>query len=189
MKRLYSLFAAIVYISLFFLLFPWYRYVLDIDAISYIHVAKRYASGEFYTAVNGYWSPLVSWILVPFIQLGFDAVISAKYINGLLGLLSLFTCCSFMNKFTIHVTLKKIIPFILAILLVSYAFYELCADLLQLWLLLLYLNLVFSKNFIEDNYKIILAGILAALCYFAKAYSFLFSCAFAFDDVCTIKAV
>ncbi len=174
MNRLYQLFAALLYVGLFFLLYPWYQYVLDIDAISYIHVAERYAKGEYYHAVNGYWSPLIAWILVPFIKAGLEPAVTAKYINGMIGLLSLFTCCSLIDKFNIHQILKKILPFIFAILLLSYAFYELCADLLQVWLVLIYLNLTFSKNFIHSNYKIALAGLLGALCYFAKAYSFPF---------------
>ena len=52
MNRLYYVYATIVYILLFFLLFPWYQFVLDIDAISYIHVAQRYAHGDYYAAVN-----------------------------------------------------------------------------------------------------------------------------------------
>jgi hypothetical protein len=174
MNRLYYLSAAILYILLFFLLFPWYQYVLDIDAISYIHVAQRYARGDYFTAVNGYWSPLISWILIPFIKAGYDPVFTAKYINGVLGLGTFFACCSLMNKFRIHPFLKRIIPFVLAVLLVSYAFYELCADLLQLLFVILYLNLVFSKDFIRNNYNIIGASALAAICYYAKAYNFPF---------------
>lgn len=174
MNRVYQLGASALYISLFFMLFPWYRYVIDIDAISYIHVAQRIANGDYYHAVNGYWSPLISWILVPFIQWGYDPVLAAKYINGVLGLLSMMTCYSLLDKFRIHDLLKKILPFFFAILFVSYAFYELCADLLQLFLLLLYINLIFSRNFINDHIGLVFAGILGALCYYAKAYSFPF---------------
>lgn len=174
MNRFYQLCAAAFYMILFFLLFPWYQYVLDIDAISYIHVAERFAKGNYYHSINGYWSPLISWILVPFIKAGMDPVFSAKYINGLLGLLTLFSCFSLMDKFSIHNILKRILPFVLAVLMLSYAFYELCADLLQLFLMLLYLNLIFSKNFIGNNGKIVMAGVLGALCYYAKAYNFPF---------------
>jgi hypothetical protein len=174
MNRIFQLAAAYLYIGLFFLLFPVYQYVLDIDAISYIHVAQRLANGEFYYALNGYWSPLISWILVPFIKAGYDPVMAAKYINGLLGLLTLYSCYSLTDKFNIHDTLKKMIPFVLAILFISYTFYELCADLLQLFIITLYLNLVFSKHFIRDNYKIVFAGLLGAVGYYAKAYNFPF---------------
>ena len=123
MNRLYQLIAAALYTALFFLLFPVYKYVMDIDAISYIHVAERFAKGEYYYSVNGYWSPLISWILVPFIKAGFDPALSAKYINGFLGLLSLFSCCALLDKFNIHATLKKILSFAFAILFLSYSFY------------------------------------------------------------------
>ena len=166
--------AAAFYLALFFILFPWFQYVIDIDAISYIHVAQRFANGEYYYSLNGYWSPLISWVLVPFIKMGYDPVLASKYINGLLGLLCLFSCNVLTDKFNINSTIKRVLPFVLAILLVSFAFYELCADLLQLFLLLLYLNLVLSKDFINDNIKIIFAALVAGLCYYAKAYSFPF---------------
>ncbi len=174
MNRIYQLSAATVYTILFFLLLPLYQYVLDIDAISYIHVAERFAKGEYYYSINGYWSPLISWILVPFIKAGFDPVLSAKYINGLLGLLTLLNSCALIEKFHIHDALKRIIPFILAILFLSYSFYELCADLLQLFIFIIYLNVLFSKNFIRNNNKIFFAGILGAISYYAKAYNFPF---------------
>ena len=78
MIRIFQLAAAALYIILFFLLFPYYQYVVDIDAVSYINVAERVAKGEYYHSVNGYWSPLISWILVPFLKGGFDTVLSAK---------------------------------------------------------------------------------------------------------------
>ena len=174
MNRIYQFAAAAFYVIIFFLLFPWYQYVVDIDAVSYIHVAERIANGEYYYSVNGYWSPLISWILAPFISAGFDAVLSAKYLNGFIGLLTLYSCYALINKFDIHIILKKILPFVLAILLLSYAFYELCADLLQLFIIMLYLNLVLSKDFIQDNYKIFFAGLLGAFSYYAKAYNFPF---------------
>ncbi|MFZ4059095.1 MAG: hypothetical protein ACOYKE_13210, partial [Ferruginibacter sp.] len=171
MNRIYQTAAAALYVVLFFLLFPTYRYVLDIDAISYIHVAERYLNGHALDALNGYWSPLISWSLMPFIKAGFDPVIAAKYFNGVLGLLSLFTAFKLFNTFQLPKLFKAVYPFILAVFFISFTFYELCADLLQLWLLLLYINTILSKNFIENNYKIILAAILSALCYYAKAYS------------------
>ena len=36
------------------------------DNVSYLDIAHRWAQGDLSTAVNGYWSPVYSWILVPF---------------------------------------------------------------------------------------------------------------------------
>jgi len=170
MNSFYRIVAGVIYTVLFFLLFPWYCYVADVDGISYLYVAKVFANGEFFRSVNGCWSPLASWLLAPFYKMGFDLILSAKYLNGLIGLLTLFSSCSLIDKFNIHPTIKKILPFPIAIFLLSACFYELCADLLSLFILILYLNLVFSKNFFRNNYKIVLAGVVAALGYYAKAY-------------------
>lgn len=166
--------AGLLYVILFFVLFPVYRYVLDIDAISYIHVAERVAKGNYWESINGYWSPLISWLLVPFIRWGFDPVLSAKYLNGAIGLCCLFCSCRLMNRLAIHRLLQQYIPFVLAIIFLSYAFYELCADLLQLLFLLLYLLLITSNGFINNGWKLSAAGALGAIAYYAKAYSFPF---------------
>src|ERR1700744_5527994 len=102
MKRIYRLAAAILYVVLFFLLFPSYKYWVDPDAISYINVARLFAKGEYFASLNAYWSPLASWLLVPFIKTGADPVLSAKYINGILGLLTLYSTYSLTDKFVIN---------------------------------------------------------------------------------------
>ncbi len=174
MKQSNNIIAAALYIVLFALHLPLYRYSMDPDGISYLNMANRYANNGFVDSVNGYWSPLGSWLLVPFIKAGLEPVITLKIINGILGLLSLFSCISLQNKFNIHPVLKKIMPYAFVALLLSFCFHELFADLLLVFLLSLYLNLVFGNNFISSRKNLLLAGLLGALCYFAKAYCFPF---------------
>src|SRR5215208_1289032 len=41
-----------------------YRHQLvNLDAVSYLEIARDYAHGDFAGALNGYWSPLYSWVL------------------------------------------------------------------------------------------------------------------------------
>lgn len=49
----------------------WYqfRHVIYADGISYLEIAERYAEGNFAEALNGYWSPLFSWLLIPVVAL------------------------------------------------------------------------------------------------------------------------
>src|ERR1700730_1252528 len=35
------------------------------DGVSYLDVADNYARGAWSAAINGYWSPLYSWLLAP----------------------------------------------------------------------------------------------------------------------------
>ena len=73
--------AALLLLVLFAALFPLYQYIFDIDAIGYITVARHYAAGEWNHAINGYWSPLNSWLMVPLIKLGFSDLLCFKIAN------------------------------------------------------------------------------------------------------------
>lgn len=55
------------------------------DNVSYLSIADHWAAGRIDEAINGYWSPLYSWLLVPFAWLDVPALVS----EPLLGLLFL----------------------------------------------------------------------------------------------------
>ncbi len=44
----------------------------NIDGISYMRIAEHWAAGRFDEAVNAYWSPMISWTMLPFMGLGAD---------------------------------------------------------------------------------------------------------------------
>lgn len=44
-----------------------FRYNIGADAISYISIAHQYADGHFSSAINAFWSPLISWLITPFV--------------------------------------------------------------------------------------------------------------------------
>jgi len=44
--------------------------VTNIDGISYMGIARKYAEGDVTDAVNAYWSPMTSWLMAPFIRSG-----------------------------------------------------------------------------------------------------------------------
>lgn len=39
------------------------RNAMNVDGLSYVDIARAYAAGDWHTALNGYWSPLYSWLL------------------------------------------------------------------------------------------------------------------------------
>ena len=39
------------------------RHAIDADGVSYLDVADKYLAGDWHSALNGYWSPLYSWLL------------------------------------------------------------------------------------------------------------------------------
>lgn len=61
------------------------RHQINPDAVAYAQVARHYAAGEFSLAVNSWWSPLYSWVLVPLVWAGADPVLAAKLLGVPLG--------------------------------------------------------------------------------------------------------
>lgn len=62
------------------------RNQLNPDGVSYIDIAKHYANLDIRKAINGYWSPLLSWLLTPAIWLKIDPLHAFKLINAALSI-------------------------------------------------------------------------------------------------------
>lgn len=78
-----------------------YRNQINPDGISYIQVAKHYLDGNLAEAINGYWSPLLSWLLVPFLWLGIDPLFSYR------ALVFLLVNCTILGLAFIISTFRK----------------------------------------------------------------------------------
>ncbi len=163
-----------VYILLFIFCLPFYRYVFDVDAIGYIGAAKQYIAGNYQLAINGYWPPLHSWIILPFIKMGLLPEDAFKYSNGLIAMGSLYALHLLLHKIELTDRLKASILFTSIVIFLHFTFYELAADLLLVFLLLLLFNLVMQKGFYSSVYMNMIAGAIGALAFFAKSYAFPF---------------
>ncbi len=64
---------------------PFYQYQFNPDTVSYAGIAWSWISGDFEQAINSYWSPLYSWLLVPIIATGIPVLIGCKLINFISG--------------------------------------------------------------------------------------------------------
>lgn len=68
----------------FFVLAYLFRFNLNnIDGVSYMSIAKQYAHGFLWDAINPYWSPMVSWLMAPLIALGYSALSSFMIVNAM----------------------------------------------------------------------------------------------------------
>src|SRR5258706_3649627 len=58
----------------------YHRYEITPDGISYISVAQKYLDGNFSDAINGFWGPLLSWLLVPFLAVGIPSLLAPEVV-------------------------------------------------------------------------------------------------------------
>lgn len=166
--------AILFYFLLWLKLDPWLGYMLDSDAVAYLTLAEKAAAGDFWRSVNGLWSPLNSWLLAPFIRYGYNSWETAKVFNALIGALLLLLAWLLSFRFIQHLKLRFCFIMSLALMMVYFVYFQVFADLLQLFFLLLYLLLLWSENFIHKSYKVILISLVMAMAFYAKAYTSLF---------------
>jgi hypothetical protein len=174
-KSEWKLIGALVLFSvLFFASWPLYKYIFDVDGVGYASVTNQYALGNFTNAVNGYWSPLHSWMVVPFHKLGIETIAAFKITNAIISVFILIVLNSLLKRFELSASVQTVVLYTGIILLLHFAWFELAADLLLVLWLLIYFQLTSSAIFFNSRYKNILVAVVAALAYLTKAYAFPF---------------
>jgi hypothetical protein len=166
-NRLYL--SIIILCVIYFISWPLYKYITDPDGASYAAIADHYASGNFKEAINGLWSPLHSWLVIPLIKSGVNTIIAFKLTNLIFGILFLISIHLYLTKSSIEIPIQKWILFSTVIILSYYIWYELAADLLFSLLIFNYLKIALSHDFKVNRKKNIIAGILGGTAYLSKA--------------------
>ena len=72
----------------------------NIDGISYINIARQYLEGHTDAAVNAYWSPLVSWLMVPLMALGVGDSAALVAVSAAGGLVATALACRLVLRAT-----------------------------------------------------------------------------------------
>ena len=143
------------------------------DSTLYLSIAEKYIRGDLGNAVNGYWGPLLSWVLIPFLSLGSSHLFAINALDLLLGLLIIIGVWRLSYKFEISEKIRIIILLPLVPVLLFFSIIE-PMDLLLLCILIFYLNIVFRKDYPERLSNGLYSGLLGAFAYFAKPYGFPF---------------
>jgi hypothetical protein len=56
------------------------RFRLNADAIAYLRLAQYYAQGQTDLMISGYWGPLLSWLMAPWIVCGISPLIAGRMV-------------------------------------------------------------------------------------------------------------
>jgi len=162
------------YLFLGILLWPRYRYVINADGLSYISIAKKYLAGRWSEAVNGYWSPLYSWLLLPFLLFIKNSLQAARLLNLFLSSLLLYGFYLNASLFHLSLFLRFFLLVFLFPLAYYFAFSMITPDLLVATLLLFYFYFLLNPAYPHSSRRGSLAGVLGSLTYLAKSYNFFF---------------
>src|SRR4051812_16710957 len=132
-----------VYFLLAAFFYPYLCYYVDNpDTLSYITVAQKFASGNFAEAINGYWSPLICWLLVIPLKFRADAITAFKVLQIIIGWIALIQWMRLVEKLLARKITRIAVSFTAIPFILSYAFLNLTADLLFLTAVLVYINMI-----------------------------------------------
>jgi hypothetical protein len=164
-------FILVMYAVLNGLIFHYER--LTGDSTLYLSIAEKYLSGDFKNAINGYWGPLLAWLLIPFLYFGSSHVFAINALNLIFGLLTTVGVWKLSYRFEINEKIRSIILLPLVPILLYISLMQ-PMDFLLVCLLVYYLNVVFKKDYPDRSSNAVKSGVLGALVYFSKPYGFPF---------------
>ncbi|MGF7118690.1 hypothetical protein J2749_001703 [Methanobacterium oryzae] len=158
-------------------LLKYFQYPINSDGISYISIAQIYAHGSLIEAINGYWGPLISWIMFPFLFLDLsplNTLFIGEIISLIIGFFTLIGIRQLSYKFEMKEEIRTIILFSMVPIILYFWLRAISPDLLIICFLIFYLNIIFSSNYYSNIYNGLFCGILGSLAYLSKSYAFPF---------------
>ena len=146
------------------------KYFLNGDSLSYLSTAKLYATGQWWNAVNSYWSPLFSWVLAVLMYLNIDTLYFGKIILCVSIIPTLFLIKHISGFIGINKILNFSLSVTVAFILLQDAVFNFTPDLLFIpcMLYVLYYVLKEFANPFTSNTNILVA--VSAIGFYTKQY-------------------
>ncbi len=168
------IFLFISFISSSVIFFYYYKYQISPDTVVDIQLALKYSSGNFGEVVNGYRSPLFPILLVPFIKLGIEPLISTKILNIILGFILLIILRKTAILLKIEENIRILISFFSIPILMFCIFSYMTPDLLSTVFIILAFNLIIDDCLNYKKSKGIYIGMVIGFGYLTKAFNLYF---------------
>lgn len=159
------------YAAVLALMIPHTRYRVNPDGIAYLNIAGQYARGEWTTAVNAYWGPLLSWLLVPLARMRVDLLVGYRVLAVLLGGLLIAGVRLLAGRFGMRPWIRALVTATVAGLAVWFASAAITPDLLLTAILVVYLAVLFDPAYARRRYSGWVCGVLGGLAFLSKQYA------------------
>jgi hypothetical protein len=150
---------------------PWFLHRVAPDAVSYLTIARKYRALEFSDAINGYWSPLLSWLVAPFLCLGAPMDVTGKCLEVAIGAGALSAVWWLGKRLELPEGVRVWTTLALVPAVAMYALTDTTPDVLVAVLLAVYIGVVIGPDYPRSPWQGAACGLLGALAYLAKAYA------------------
>ncbi len=176
-------FSSVLFCLAVLLLYPHYKYYIDPDGVAYLTISGRYATGDYWKAVNGYWSPWSCWMTALVQKTGLGIMQSAVVVNVVAGVCWLGLLDNFFDYFQLSRRVKIAFSSSMVVFLLFAVFWQSFDDLWECAFLLASMRVLLTSGYLFKPQLWILNGILGGLAYYSKAYAFPF---FIVNTICCV---
>jgi hypothetical protein len=146
-----------------------FRDQINPDAVSYIRIAQYYLSGQTDLMILGGWSPLLSWLIVPWLLVFDDPLLAAHAAMAVSAVVFLFGCFCVLRAVRLPGTAIMIGTWITAFFSVAWSGAVITPDLLMAGLFCCGTSRLLSNKWVANARTALGAGIVLGAAYLAKA--------------------
>ncbi len=146
-----------------------FREQLNPDGLAYLRIAEYYLSGQTDLMVSGYWGPLLSWLIVPWLLVFDDPVLAAHAAVAVSAVVFLFGSFCVLRAVRLPGTAILIGTWITAFLSVAWSGVLIIPDLLMAGLFCWGTSRLLSDKWVANTRTALGAGIILGTAYLAKA--------------------
>jgi hypothetical protein len=147
----------------------FFRHSLNPDAVAYLRIASYYAGHETSLAVSGYWSPLISWMIVPILKMGVPPLAAARIVMELSAILFLFGCLQVFRRFKLPRTFSCVGLWISALVSIPWSVENITPDLLLAALVSFAVAGMVTPRWFLKRRRALLSGIFWGIAYLSKS--------------------
>lgn len=174
-NALHFVIPALLLCTLVWFLWRYFQHYIDPDAISYLNITQGYIKGDYAHAINAFWSPMGYWLTALLVKAtGWPLFASAIIVNTVPALGIVLLGQLLFHKFR-HSGFERWCFGLMSAIFWAYAtYYQSFTDAWQFFFLIAGLLILLNKSFLQSPLQWLCVGIIAALSYYGKAYSFYF---------------
>lgn len=166
-----SFFLLALYVFLAAVLFPYLCwYVNNPDTFQYLMIARHYLGGDIREAINGYWGPMLSWLMIPFTGQDFGDIPALKTLQLVIGAGVLWTWSAILKRSVVPEPYAEALAYAAIPFVLAYAFLSPTADLLFLWISLSLFRFLSAGPVFVDPARSRRFAWLGVLAYYTKAF-------------------
>jgi len=126
---------------------------LNSDAIAYMRVAEYWSVGNLSFAVNGYWGPMLSWLMVPFLWLSAEPLLAGKLAMLVSGAVFFHGSLFLARSLGLRLTDELIVAWVLALTIPNWMSNHVTPDLLVAGLMAFALGQTVSPDWLVTRQR------------------------------------